>query len=206
MGILLLANTVMQGHWAWYVSWSFDAQCLFDDLGGNWGGKPGYWAEVNIVLIVVFYPMQILLLFKSTSKVIDEWLWMRPRDFMANAARTSNELGSSSRFFLIRLGYQCLGYILDMARAVFTFVAALLGSRTISFALDVFWFAYGCWSLMSDRALADKNMDGSENSLTFGQIMPLLLLISTVFVLKEIYEGETPEFQTLQPVANAYNR
>lgn len=206
MGILLLANSVMQGHWAWYVSWSFDAQCLFDDLGGNWGGKPGYWAEVNIALIVVFYPLQILLLFKSTSKVIDEWLWMRPRDFMANAERTSDELGSSSRSISMKLGYQCLRYMLYTARAAYTLVAALLGSRTVSFGLDLFWFAYGVWSLMSDRASAGENMDGSENSLTFGQIMPLLLLSSTVFVLKETYEGEPPKFEMPQPVADACNR
>ncbi len=29
--IMLLANSVMQGHRAWYDSWSFSAQCLFDD-------------------------------------------------------------------------------------------------------------------------------------------------------------------------------
>ncbi len=206
MGILLIANNAMQGHWAWYESWSFDAQCLFDDVVGNWGGGPGYWAEINIALIVVFYPMQILLLFESTSEFIDEWLWMRPLKRMNKAVRTSNELVSSSRSTLLKLRYQCQRFIYTTARAVYRLVAALLGSRTASFTLDLFWFGYGIWTLTGDRVFAADRMDGSENLWTFGQIMPLLLLGSTIFVFKETYEGEKSEFGSPQSVAHARNR
>lgn len=206
MGILLIANNAMQGHWAWYGSWSFGAQCLFDDLVGEWGGLPGYWAEVNIALILLFYPMQILLLFESTSEFIDEWLWMRPLKRMDKAVRTSNELVSSSGSTLSKLRYRCQSFIYKMARAVYTLVAALLGSRTASFALDLFWFGYGIWTLIGDRVFAAERMDGSENLWTFGQIMPLLLLVSTIFVFKETYEGEISEFESLKSVADACNR
>lgn len=206
MGILLIANNAMQGHQAWYESWSFDAQCLFDSLVGNWGGWPGYWAEVNIALIVVFYPLQILLLFDTTSKFIDEWLWMRPLKRMNKAVRTSSELVSSSRSTLMKLRYQCQRFIYKVARAVYILVAAFLGSRTVSYALDLFWFGYGFWNIICDRESAADQMDGSENSLTFGQMMPLLLLCSTIFVFKEAYEGEIPDLETPQSVANACNR
>ena len=178
-------NNATQGHWAWYESWSFDAQCLFDHSVGNWGGMPGYSAEINITLIVVFYSMQTLLLFERTSDFIDEWLWMRPLKRINKAVRTSNELVTSSRSTLTKLRYQCQRFICKTARAIYILVAALLGLRTASFALDLLWFGYGIWNLKSDRDLAGKKMDGSENLLTFGQIIPLLLLSSTIFVFKE---------------------
>ena len=84
-----------------------------------------------------------------------------------------------------------------MARAVYKLVAALIGSRTVSFALDLFWFGYGVWDIKGDRDSAAHQMDGSENSFTFGQIMPLLLLSSTIFVFKETYEGEISTLNTL---------
>ena len=205
MGILLIANNAMQGHWAWSESWSFDAQCLFDNLIGNWGARPGYWAEVNIALLVVFYPMQILLLFDTTSELIDKWLWVRPSKRI-EALRPSSELVSSSRSNSMKLRYQGQRFIHTIAHVIYISVAALLGSRTVSYALDLFWFAYGVWSLKSDRSAAGKQMDGSENLLTFGQMIPLLLLSSTVFVFKETYEGENPEFETPQSAANACNR
>ena len=197
MGILLLANSVMQAHWAWYGSWSFDAQCLFDNLSGNWGGSPGYWAEVNIALIVVSYPFQMLLLFDRTSNFIDEWLGIRQSKRMDRAVQTSNELISSSKSTLMKLRYQCQRFIYITACVVHTLVAALMGSRTASFALDLFWFGYGVWNIKSDRDSAADQMDGSENSFTFGQIMPLLLLSSTIFVFKETYDGEIPTLNTL---------
>ena len=206
MGILLIANNAMQGHWAWHASWSFDAQCLFENLVGDWGGAPGYWAEINIALIVFFYPMQILLLFESTSEFIDDWLWRRPLKGMDKAVRTSNELVSSSRSTLLKLRYQCQRFIYKTARAVYTLVAALLGSRTASFALDLFWFGCGIWNIMGDSVFAAERMGGGENLWTFGHIMPLLLLGSTILVLKETYEGEISEFESPQSVANACNR
>ena len=196
MGILLIANNVMQGHRAWYDSWSFNAQCLFDELVENWGGSPGYWAEVNMASIVVVYPIQILPLFESTSEFIDEWLWKRPVERINKAIRTSNELVSSSRSLSMKLRYQCQNSIYKMAFALYILVAALLGSRAASFVIDISWFVYGTWSVMSDRGFAAGLMDGSENSLTFGQIMPPLLLSSTILTFKVIYEGETLELES----------
>ena len=205
MGILLMANNAMQGHWAWSESWSFDAQCLFDNPIGDWGGRPGYWAEVNIALLMVFYRMQILLLFDTNSELIDEWLWARPLKHI-EALRPSSELVSSSRSNSMKLRYQGQRFIHIIAHVIYISVAALLGSRTVSYALNLFWFAYGVWSLKSDRSAAGKQMDGSENLLTFRQMMPLLLLSSTIFVFKETYEGENPKFENPQSAANPRNR
>ena len=197
MGILLLANNAMQGHWAWYESWSFDAQCVFDDLVGNWGGEPGYWAEVNIGIIGVFYPLQILLLFDTTLKFLRKWLWIRPMKCMDKAIRTSNELVSSSKSTLMKLRYQGQSFLCEIARAVYIIVAAIWCSSTLSIILDLFWFGYGIWGLQGDRTSVADQMDGSENSFTFGQIMPLLLLSSTIFVFKETYEGDIPALEPL---------
>ena len=197
VGVLLLANSAMQSHSAWYESWSFDAQCVFDDLIGNWGGEPGYWAEVNIGIIAVSYPLNILVLFDTTLDFFDKWLWIRPIECMDKAIRTSSELVSSPKPTLMKLRYQCQSFIYKMARAVYIFVAVLWRSSTVTFILDLFWFIYGIWGVQRDRSSAAAQMDGSENLFTFGQIMPLLLLSSTIFVFKETYEGEPPTLNTL---------
>ena len=147
MAVLLLANSAMQDHWAWYYSWSFDAQCVFDDLVGNWGGEPGYWAEVNVGIIGLYYPLQILVLFDTTLNFCDDWLCIRPMKRMDTAIRTSNEMVSSSNSTLMKLRYQCQSCICRMARAVYTFVVALWRSYTSSFILDLFWFGFGLWGI-----------------------------------------------------------
>ena len=37
--------------------------------------------------------------------------------------------------------------------------------------------------------MARGDMDGTENAMTFGQIVPILLLSSTLLVAREAYDG-----------------
>lgn len=46
-----------------------------------------------------------------------------------------------------------------------------------------------CWT--KHRAASSGEMEGSENEMGFGQIMPLLLLILPVLSIVQSYEGNT---------------
>lgn len=67
----------------------------------------------------------------------------------------------------------------------------LLTSKVVNFAVDVFWFAFIISGLISDLNIPRSLMDGDENAMTFGQIVPILLLSSTIFVFREAIEGSS---------------
>ena len=60
MFVLLLIYTVIQGHWEWFDSRSYEAQCIFDDLVGNIGRSPAVAMRIGIVLLVTAYGRGIL--------------------------------------------------------------------------------------------------------------------------------------------------
>lgn len=46
------------------------------------------------------------------------------------------------------------------------------------------------WCLWLDRNIPPSEMDGNENDMTFGQLVPILLLSSTLITYKEAYHGK----------------
>ena len=191
MALLLIVSTVLQGHWAWYDSWSFDAQCLFDNLNGNIGGKPRYWMVVYLCLIAFDYTWSMVLLFK-----VDQWLYDKPKQLFDHAlekykAKKSESAGQNCLPSIIKRIYHT-GIIACAItiRAMHFGLAALLGSRCTDLAVNIFWFSYGLWGLIEDRNIPQSLMDGNENIMSFGQIVPILLISSTVFVFWELYNGK----------------
>lgn len=78
----ITASTVMQGHWAYYISWSFDAHCLFDNLVGNTSGLPGIWMWVDLVAIAIIYPMSMLPLYQTSLSVVRKIIYDDPMEFL----------------------------------------------------------------------------------------------------------------------------
>ena len=195
MALLLIASTVMQGHYEWYDSWPYDAQCLFDDLIGNIGGTPRYWMSVGLALICIFYPINIIPLFERPTKFFDLWLETKPRETQDQAIRSLREKRSnmttptSFKGSIKRFGYTLLIMTVSTISWMYFALVALIGSRTCNLALDTFWFAYSLWSIIGDRAIPASDMNGNENAMSFGQIVPILLLSSIVLVFREAYDG-----------------
>ena len=54
----------------------------------------------------------------------------------------------------------------------------------------MFFFYAGISYTLKDRGISKSDMDGDEYVMSFGQIVSILLLSSTVFVGREAYEGE----------------
>ena len=74
MAVSLTASTILQGHRSWYVSWPYDAQCVFNDFTpANVGGLPARWMYVNLALIVIGYPPSIIGLYQAPRDLAKKW-------------------------------------------------------------------------------------------------------------------------------------
>ena len=65
----------------------------------------------------------------------------------------------------------------------------LTDSVIVRFMNDVACFWYSFYCIFESVNLQPSKLDSSEHSMQFGQIVPILLLSSTVFVFKEAYDG-----------------
>ena len=190
---LLFASCVMEGHWAWYESWRFDAQCLFDDLRGNVSGSPAFWTWFEVVLIVYSYSTQIISVYQGD--VLEEWLLQRPAKFVQRQIQRLEDL-----YFQIRRSpypsrflkwsksiFQIL--MIWTLRITFVIVTETSRSAIVTHLFNIFWFAYSLWGIIGDRSIPVSEVDGSEETMGFGQIVPILLLSSTIFVFREAYDS-----------------
>ena len=195
LALLLVASTVMTGHYQWYDGWPYDAQCLFDDLIGNINGEPRFWMLVNLALLCFYYPMSIIPLFERPMQFLDHWLKTKPMAARDQAIKrlkgiishttSPNSYTGSMRRLTCRLAIRS---VQGISWTYFALIA-LFTSRTYRIALDIFWFGFGLWGIIKDRKIPSSEMDGNENAMTFGQIVPILLLSSSLLVFREAYDG-----------------
>ena len=195
LAVLLVASCVMEGHYQWNESWSYDAQCLFDDLIGNIGGEPGLWMGVNLAVICIFYPMNIIMLYQRPREVCSTWLQSKPiaaRDKAVKYLQNRKSDANSPTFLegsMKRFSFTLQIFFVSTISWIYFALIALVDSPALILIIDTVWFAYGLWSLIKDREIPASLMDGNENAMSFGQIMPILLLSSIVLVFREAYDG-----------------
>lgn len=201
VAIFLVASTVLQGHQGWYSSWPYDAQCVFDDFAlAAIGGGPARWMYANLVFIIISYPPSILLLYQGPSELCTQWLYSKPREAMQiTAQRLRNERPpvttesprtmKCKRAFYSALIASIEGLYSGSA-CVYILVATFNVSRWFNWLFCLAWFGLGLASVLKDRNIPRTEMDGNENAMTFGQIVPILVLGSTLFVAREAYEGK----------------
>ena len=193
MALLLVASTVMEGHYLWYDSWPYDAQCLFDELVGNIHGFPKFWMVMDLVLICIYYPLNIIPLFRRPTVLVKHWLEKKPRAAMGAAIEhlidTHRTCPKSFKGSIKCFTCKLLILLVRVVSWTHFALLTLIGSQTIDFVNATFWFAFGLWSIIHDRNIPSSDMVGDENAMTFGQIMPILLLFSLVLVFREAYDG-----------------
>ena len=213
LAMLLVASTVMQGHYEWFDSWPYNAQCLFDDLIGNTGGGPRYWMCVNLALLYIYYPMSIITLYDRPRKFLIEWLWKKPMAARNEAIRHLQNKKSdvNSPTFLEgsmkRFSFTLLIFFVSTVSWMYFALMTLLSSSAFYLVGDIVWYAYGLWGLIEDRMIPPSQMNGNENAMSFGQNVPILLLSSIVLVFREAYDGsqlQSAFSQVDQMAANTY--
>lgn len=191
MALLLVASTVMQGHYEWFDSWPYDAQCLFDNLNGNIGGEPRYWMCVTLALICLNYSLSIIPLFEKPTEFLELWFQTKPKATQDHAVGSLKKKKShissptSVKGRMKRCGCTLSIIVLSTISWIYLALISLFGSQITSLAVDIFWFGYGLWGLIEDRDIPSSDMSGNENAMSFGQIMPILLLSSTLLVFME---------------------
>ena len=79
--------------------------------------------------------------------------------------------------------------IINTISGIYFLLMALIVSNTCGLILDINWFVFGLEGIMEDRNIPPSQINGNENAMTFGQIMPILLLSSIVLVFREAYDG-----------------
>ena len=193
LAVLLAASTVMEGHYEWYDSWPYDAQCLFDELVGNVNGSPKHWMLVSLVLLCINYPLNVIPLFQRPTVFVKHWLGTKPTAALKEAVEhltdTQRTFPKSFKGSIKCLSCKLLILVVRVVNWTHFALVTLIDSQTIDFVQNTFWFAYGLWGIIEDRKIPSSDMIGDENAMTFGQIMPILLLSSIVLVFREAYDG-----------------
>ena len=62
-------------------------------------------------------------------------------------------------------------------------------SLTMAWLINLPWIAAGLYWLILDRSVNPRDVNGNENDMGFGQLIPIFLLASTVFVFQEALNG-----------------
>ena len=200
MAIFLTVSTIMQGHRDWYLSWPYDAQCVFNDLTfAKVGGDPGAQMYEKLALIVIGYLPSIIRLYQAPQDLLNKWFRKKPEvaryKFTGYCETRKGEITTRSTqkalaqnflySFLIACAETSFKYYISMYR-IFT---AINRSRWFNLGFCWIWFSVGTTILFGDLEMAQWRTDGAENAMTFGQIVPILLLGSTLFMAREAYDG-----------------
>lgn len=199
MALLLAASTVMQGHREWYSSWPFNAQCVFDHYAfADVGGVPARWMYTKLIILAVDYPSSIGLLYQPSRDLWKRWLYTKPRHVMQSAINRLQEIRSrriTESFSTARRVFcaACIALVKSsriMCSFTYKLITSLFASRWTNLLVCVGAFIYGLVDLFQNRNIPRENMNGDENLMTFGEIVPILVLSSTIFVAREAYEGK----------------
>lgn len=193
----MVSYQVLVAHDAWNESGPYPAQCLFNDLPGNVSGTSIPWLTFNLFSLLVGYSIGLLSLFGSLSSAVDTWVVQKPvsrlekwisklRLWRQKAARRSSKI--------LYVPRACTSIIAEkfllLLKSVYLLLITLTDSTWASLVYSAGFFVYGTLAIWRTRASPPADMEGNENELTFGQIIPLCMLASIIVVFKQAFEGK----------------
>ncbi|KAI4275547.1 MAG: hypothetical protein LQ337_003152 [Flavoplaca oasis] len=185
MGIMMLVALAMVSTHGWETNISCPAQCLFDEEKRDLSLTYPYF-----VAIIAHYGTSIWRVYDTRR--FDRFFLHYPRDrlqkIVRRTKRTNNNASSISQH-PAGAALSTFNWGLALGIRCYLAIAAILGSLTISLYYDILWFTLGFMGLLENRQIPAANMDGNENELSFGQIVPVLLLASIILTFKEVYSG-----------------
>ncbi|KAL8789549.1 MAG: hypothetical protein Q9195_006776 [Heterodermia aff. obscurata] len=200
MLIMMLVALVLASDVGWAMSKTCPAQCLFNDRDKNFAYTNPY-----VVALVLHYATSIWRVFDTSP--LDEYLLRRPRATLRCIVQSSKRQDSN---FSDRGNFQWQGaptmkrlryWLFMIIIRLYLLVAAIFGSLTISLYYDILWFSLGLIGILWGRNIPESDMIGDEHQLSFGQIVPMLMLASMVLSFKEVYTE-----QKLKSVGNDLER
>ncbi|KAI4221717.1 MAG: hypothetical protein L6R36_006700 [Xanthoria steineri] len=187
MGAMMLVALALASTLGWPRNLSCPVQCLFDEQERNFSMTYPYF-----VAIIIHYGTSIWRVYDTQR--FDRFALQYPRErlrkIQRRAKRTNSNGSSKTRQATAAAAAFTFDWFLALGIRCYLAVAAILGSLTISLYYDIVWFAVGLTSMLLIRQFPTANMDGDENELSFGQIIPVLLLASIVLTFKEVYSEQ----------------
>ncbi|KAL8967637.1 MAG: hypothetical protein Q9183_002820, partial [Haloplaca sp. 2 TL-2023] len=173
MMLMMLAGLVLASASNWGPSLSCPAQCLFNEP------RDFTFTYPYFVALVMHYSTSIWRIYDT--KRFDRRFLHIPRETLKrierSAKRTNSNLSSMSSMGsqTAVAGVIACRWLLALGIRFYLAIVAILGSLTISLYYDICWFALGMLTIMETRKIPGQvGMDGNENELTFGQIVPML--------------------------------
>lgn len=192
MGTMMMVALALASTRGWIASITCPAQCLFDDQRRDLSLTYPYF-----IAIVIHYGTSIWRVFDTRR--FDRHFLQSPREKLRRlkrgAKRTNSNASSITRQTAVVATFT-RDWFLVLAIRCYLAIVATLGSLTISLYYDIIWFALGFFGILKNRQVPASEMDGNENQLSFGQIVPVLLLASIILTFKEVYSG-IPLFNSL---------
>lgn len=187
--VMVVVFTVMKSHQYWYLCWTIEAQCLFDDLAGNFSPR-----SVWIVYYVYVYGISIGALYDRPSSLYRKWFVRAPTiatDKLIEILKTRTDSKSLTTY---------LAKSVILTRLIFVKAERFMNSRSMLVMAILTWYAIGVWSILVVRVHVAFRIDGNENAVTFGQLIPLFLLLSMGLVFREAYDGRITLFLLAEPL------
>ncbi|KAI4116844.1 MAG: hypothetical protein LQ345_002814 [Seirophora villosa] len=194
MALFLCTGISLEGHRDWYQSYHAPAQCLFNDLPGNFSGEPARWSVAQVILIVLWYSVVISWLYYNDA--LHSFFFEKPirrvNTFQGTVHnkrclwRTARGVRAITAFTILRP----VEILLRMSAKLHAGVLTLMGSITFGLIFDLGFFAWGLLDVISDRSIPSSEIVGDENKWGFGQIVPVFLLASIVLSFKELHTGK----------------
>lgn len=187
MGVLLLANTILEGHESWYDSGSFPAQCLFDNMPGHVRAFP---MSFSAVIITILYLLTIVSLYDKPYHFLIMWFYEKPLVYLDDRlqAYKANRLPNTPILLKFWSGLVTLGLLI--VKFVIVVFTTFIGSNHVGFLTTIVWLAIWIQQTLFDRNIPGSEMDGNENEMTFGQVLTILLLSSTALTIGAVYLGK----------------
>ncbi|KAL8820843.1 MAG: hypothetical protein Q9191_007432, partial [Dirinaria sp. TL-2023a] len=195
---MMLVAIVLASNPRWAASTPCPAQCLFNEPDKDFALTSPYFYA-----LILHYATSIWRVFDTSA--VDKYLLGRPREVLRLNAQRSKRQGSnfSKRSIIRSETWPNLRQWVTMCLIrVYLGFAALLGSMTINLYYDLLWFSLGLAGILLLRDIPSSDMNGDENRLNFGQIVPMLMLASIVLTFKEVYTG----MRDTVPLTSRYKR
>ena len=175
--VFMVTYQILQANGAWYDSYSSAAKCLFDDLIGNFYGDPAIGMDVNLFFLLTSYPKAIVSLFETASGMYEDRLYKKPGNFLSGQMTKTHE--NSGIVHHINEALWAIPWLLHHILVLYD------DSIVIIWLFNAAWFGWGLQSVLDDRSPSPTD----ENELGFGQLVPRFLLVSTIFVAREVWDG-----------------
>ena len=185
MGAIMITFVVLTSHDDWYKFYSSDAQCLFNTLVGHVHGIRLLLAITLSVLYFLDYTVSIIRLYETPAELLDNYVLARPQAWLRKRIETrlkDYDKNMSGTKVITGLTALASWLVIGMAHKLLVW---FLDAHAPQILLNLLFLILGISWINEDRSIAQGHVNGNENDMSVGQIVPVFILISTVFIFRE---------------------